>query len=128
MPAPSPRTKPSRFRSNGFDAFSGSSLCVDRAVSRLKPVTPMGWIMLCGAAGQHQVGVAVADHLGRLADRLAAGGAGGQAAVIRAEQTEIGGEVAGRGVQLLLGLRAGLELRRPSRAKAAASTRRSSTT
>ena len=63
-----------------------------------------------GAAGQHQVGVAVANHLGRLADRLAAGGAGRQAVVIGAEQTEIGGEVAGRGVQFLFGLRSGLEL------------------
>ena len=47
MPAPSPRTKPSRCRSNGRDALVGSSLRVDRAVSRLKPVTPKGWIMLC---------------------------------------------------------------------------------
>ena len=47
MPAPSPRTKPSRSRSNGREALVGSSLRVHSAVSRLKPVTPNGWIMLC---------------------------------------------------------------------------------
>ena len=34
------------------------------------------------AAGEHDVGLAVADHLGRLADGLAAGGTGGQAVVV----------------------------------------------
>ena len=46
MPAPSPSTKPSRFLSNGREAPVGLSLWVDRAVNRLKPVTPNGWIML----------------------------------------------------------------------------------
>ena len=84
MPEPSPSTKPSRLRSKGREAFCGASLCVDRAVSRLKPVTPKGWIMLCGTAGQHHVGLAAADHFGRLAHGLAAGGAGRQAVVVRA--------------------------------------------
>ena len=44
--APSPRTKPLRNRSIGRDALVGSSLLVESAVSRLKPVTPKGWIML----------------------------------------------------------------------------------
>ncbi len=44
---PSPKTKPSRSRSNGREALVGSSLLVLRAVSRLNPVTPKGWIMLC---------------------------------------------------------------------------------
>ena len=60
--------------------------------------------MLWRAAGQHQVGVAVADQLGRLADGLAAGGAGRQAVVIGAFQIEVSGQVARRGVQFLLGL------------------------
>ena len=47
MPAPSPSTNPVRVRSNGRLAFLGSALCVERAVSRLNPVTPNGWIMLC---------------------------------------------------------------------------------
>src|ERR1700753_100170 len=47
MPAPSPRMNPSRSRSNGRLARVGSSLRVESAVSRLKPVTPKGWIMLC---------------------------------------------------------------------------------
>ena len=52
----------------------------ERPSSRLKPVTPKGWIMRVRAAGDHHVGVAAADDLGGLADRLGAGGAGGQAA------------------------------------------------
>ena len=47
MPAPSPSTKPSRSRSKGREALVGSSLLVLKAVSRLKPVTPKGWIMVC---------------------------------------------------------------------------------
>ena len=47
MPAPSPSTKPSRSRSKGREALAGSSLRVLKAVSRLKPVTPKGWIMVC---------------------------------------------------------------------------------
>ncbi len=47
MPAPSPRMKPSRSRSKGRLARVGSSLRVDSAVRRMKPVTPNGWIMLC---------------------------------------------------------------------------------
>jgi hypothetical protein len=38
---------PSRSRSNGRLARVGSSLRVESAVSKLKPVTPKGWIMLC---------------------------------------------------------------------------------
>ena len=47
MPAPSPITNPSRVRSNGRLARFGSAPRVDRAVRRLKPVMPSGWIMLC---------------------------------------------------------------------------------
>ena len=61
------------------------------------------------AAGEHEVGVAVADQLGRLADGLAAGGAGGQAVVVRAFEVEVVGEVGRRRVQLLLVLAAGVE-------------------
>ena len=47
MPAPSPITKPSRSAENGRLAVSGVSLRLDSAVSRLKPVTPKGWIIVC---------------------------------------------------------------------------------
>ena len=57
-----------------------------------------------GAAGEHHVGVAPADDLGRLADRLRAGGAGGQAVGVRAPGAEDAGEVAGGRARLLLGL------------------------
>jgi hypothetical protein len=56
------------------------------------------------AAGQHEVGIAVADQLGSFPNGLAAGGAGGQAVVIRAQEIEIGSEMGGRRVQLLLEL------------------------
>ena len=39
--------KPSRSRSKGRLARSGSSLRVESAVRRMNPVTPNGWIMLC---------------------------------------------------------------------------------
>ena len=44
MPAPSAITKPSRSRSNGRLAFSGSSLRLDSARIALKPPTPSGVI------------------------------------------------------------------------------------
>ena len=47
MPAPSPMTKPSRSAEKGRLAVSGESLRLERAVSRLKPVTPKGWIIVC---------------------------------------------------------------------------------
>ena len=58
------------------------------------------------AAGEHQVGVAVADHFGRLADGLAAGGTGRQAVVVGPFDAEMGRQVGRRGVQFLLGLAA----------------------
>ena len=57
------------------------------------------------AAGEHHVGVAAADDLGRFADRLAAGGAGGQAVDVGALGVEHAGQVAGRHVRLLLQFR-----------------------
>ena len=42
IPAPSPMTKPSRSRSNGREAFVGSSLRVESALRALKPLTPIG--------------------------------------------------------------------------------------
>src|SRR3546814_11945679 len=42
IPAPSPMTKPSRPSSHGRDAFSGSSLRVDRAFIAQKPPTDVG--------------------------------------------------------------------------------------
>ena len=56
------------------------------------------------AAGEHDVGIAAANDLDRLADRLAAGGAGRQAVGVRALGVEHGGQVPGRHVRLLLQL------------------------
>ena len=96
--APSPSTKPSRSRSRrGGKRARGSSLRVERAVSRLKPVTPKGMDHAVRAAGEHHVGVAAADQLGRLADRLAAGGAGGEAVDVGALRPEHARQVARAG-------------------------------
>src|SRR4051812_30585887 len=62
------------------------------------------------AAGEHHVGVAAADDLDRLADRLRAGGASGQAVGVRAARPEEAGQVAGGGPRLLLGLPDRVEL------------------
>ncbi len=104
MPAPSPRMKPSRSRSNGRLALVGSSLRVDSAVSRLKPVTPNGWIMLCvppesitSASPRRIISVGFAD-------RLRAGRAGGEAVGVRPLGAEDAGQVRRRGPRLLLGL------------------------
>ena len=44
MPAPSPRTKPSRALSNGRDAAAGSSVRFDNARMAAKPAMGRGWI------------------------------------------------------------------------------------
>ena len=76
-------------REGGQEVEAGHAERVDHAV---------------GAAGEHDVGVAAADDLGRLADRLRAGGAGGQAIGVRASRSEDHGEVRGGCAGLLLGL------------------------
>ena len=96
MPPPSPRTKPSRSRSNGRLARLGSSLRVDMAVRRMNPVTPNGWIMLWVPPESITSASPSADHLGRLADRLGAGRAGRQARRVRPLGPEGGREVPGR--------------------------------
>ena len=55
------------------------------------------------AAGEDHVGTAAADQLERLADRLRAGGAGGQAVGVGPLGPEDARQVAGRGPGLLLG-------------------------
>ena len=57
-----------------------------------------------GAAGEHDVGVAMANHFGGLADGLAAGGTGREAAEIGPLDAEMGRQVGRRGLQLLLRL------------------------
>ena len=81
MPAPSPRTKPSRLRSNGRDALCGLVVAGREGGQQVEAGDAERVDHAVRAAGEHQVGVAVADQLGRLADGLAAGGAGGQAVV-----------------------------------------------
>src|SRR5262249_15766530 len=110
MPEPSPSTKPSRVRSNGLDAFCGASLRVESAVSRLKPVTPNGWIMLCAPpASLRSASAARGERVGGLGEGLGGGSARGQAGVVRAVQLVMAGEVGGGRVQLLLRLALGVE-------------------
>ncbi len=111
MPAPSPSTKPSRWRSNGREALCGASLRVERAVKQVEAGHAERMDHAVRAADQHQVGVAVANQLGCLADGLAAGGAGRQAVVIRPAQVEVCGQVRRRRVQFLFGLALGMKRR-----------------
>ena len=76
-------------REGGQEVEAGHAERVDHAV---------------GPAREHHVGVAPADDLGRLADRLRAGGAGGQAVGVRPPGAEDPGQVAGGRARLLLGL------------------------
>ena len=62
-----------------------------------------------GAAGEHDVGLAAADDFGRLADGLAAGGAGGEAVEVRAFGAEVRGDVGDRHVRLLFELELRIE-------------------
>ena len=78
-------------------------------MSRLKPVTPKGWIMLWAppesmtSASPRRM-ISVASPIG-----LAAGGAGGEAVEVRALGVEVRGEVGGRHVRLLLELELRIE-------------------
>ena len=69
--APSAMTKPSRPWSNGRLAPAGSSLRVDSARIAAKPPTSRLVDGRLGAAGEHHLGVAAQDRLGRLADGVA---------------------------------------------------------
>ena len=110
MPAPSPRTKPSRRRSKGRDALRRVLVEGRQRGQQVEAGHAEGMDHAVGAAGQHEVGVAVADQFGRFADGLAAGGTGGQAVIVGPCEVEMGGQVAGGRVQLLLGLPAGVEI------------------
>ena len=61
------------------------------------------------AAGEHHVGLAAADDLDRLADGLAAGGAGGETIDVGTLGVEQAGQVPGRHVRLLLQFRDGVQ-------------------
>ena len=96
--------KPSRLRSNGRDAFCGASLRSREGGEQVEAGDAEGMDHAVGAAGEHDVGVAAADDLGRLADGLAAGGAGGEAVEVRAFGAEVRGDVGDRHVRFLLEL------------------------
>ena len=61
------------------------------------------------AAGEHEVGFAAADQLGGFADRLAAGGAGGEAVGVGALGVEHRGQMCGGHVRLLFELGHGVK-------------------
>ena len=76
--APSDETKPSRFASKGRLAVCGGSLLRRERLHDLeRREAELGEAGL-GAAGDHHVGAAGADHLERLAHGVAGGGAGGR--------------------------------------------------
>ena len=102
MPAPSPRTKPSRMPIEGPRRFRGLVVAGGQGGEQVEAGHAQRVDHAVRAAGQHQVGVAAADQLGRFADGLRAGGAGRQAAVVRPLQPEIVRQVGRRRVQFLL--------------------------
>ncbi len=115
MPAPSPRMNPSRSRSKGRLARSGSSLRVESAVRQDEAGHAEGMDHAVRAAGEDDVGIAAADQLEGLADGLRAGGAGGQAIGVGSPGSEDARQVAGRGSGLLLGFADRVQLlRRPA--------------
>ena len=73
---PRPCTKPSRSSSKGRLAPCGSSLRVLRACAAAKPGDADGADRRLAAAGDHDVGVAVADEAPGVPDRVRGGGAG----------------------------------------------------
>ena len=104
MPAPSPSTNPPRWASKGRLALGGSSLAVERAVRRLKPVTPNGWIIECAPPPIITSASPRRRICGGFADRLRAGGAGRQAVHRRAARAGQQRQVRQRHVRLLLQL------------------------
>ena len=96
--------KPSRLRSNGRDAFCGCVVVLAERGEQVEARDAERVDHAVGAAGEHDVGLAAADDFGRLADGLAAGGAGGEAVEVRAFGAEMRGHVGGRHVRFLLEL------------------------
>ena len=80
--------KPSRSRSNGREALVGLVVVGREGGQQVEAGDAERVDHAVRAAGEHHVGVAAADDLGRLADGLAAGGAGGQAVGVRALRVE----------------------------------------
>ena len=76
-------------------------------MSRLKPLMPSGWIMLCEPPASITSASPERMISSRLADGLRTGGAGRLAGLVRAVQRELAGDVPGRRVHLLLALPAG---------------------
>ena len=105
--------KPSRFRSNGREAFCGSSFRSAERGEQIEAGDAERMDHAVRTAGEHHVGLAAADHLGRLADRLAAGGTGGEAIHVRALGVELRRQIRGRHVRLLLELELRIEPLKP---------------
>ena len=84
MPAPSPITKPSRVASNGRDAVSGTVVALGERLHVGEAADRHRRDGRFGAAGDHDVGVAVLDRAERVADRVRARRAGRDGGVVRA--------------------------------------------
>ena len=75
MPAPSAITKPSRSRSNGRDACSGSRRDGGERAERAVAGDDHGGERRVGTTGEHRIGAVLADQRERGADRVRARGA-----------------------------------------------------
>ena len=104
MAAPSPSTKPSRRRSNGREASRGVLVAGRERRQQIESGHSKRMNHAVSSAGEHHIGIAASNDLGRLANGLTAGGAGGEAVEVRTLSVEHGRQVAGRHVGLLLQL------------------------
>ena len=104
MPAPSPSTNPPRCASNGRLAHGGFSLSGREGGQAVEAGHAERVDHRVRAAADHDVGVAAAEDLGRLADRLRAGGARGEAVHRRPAGAGEQRQVRQRHVRLLLQL------------------------
>ena len=92
-------TKPSRAVSNGREAAVRVVVAGRERAHRGEPADERLVDAGLGAAGDHHVGVAAADDLARLADRVAAGGAGRHGREVRPGHPELDRDLAGPDVR-----------------------------
>ena len=97
-PAPSPMTNPARVASNGPGRPRRILVLGHEPAHRAEAGQDQRMDARLGAAGEHRVGVAAADELGALADRVRAGRAGRDDRVVRAAEPERDRDLAARRV------------------------------
>ena len=110
MPAPSPRTKPSRSLSNGRLALGGSSLRIDRARQATNPPRPIG--VIAASAPPVTITSAWSHWIARKASPMA------WAADAQAVATAVFGPIRPYSIEMVPGRRVGDHLRDDERADA----------